>query len=340
MTYLLPEMRSKHIGSLFVLHENMNNQTKSNLYLQISVLRMIYNHNPEVENGQKILNLSLESGDTKIRSEAFTILCCSKITHDVLDLIYNFIVDNINSDSLTLRLKLISGLETMLRKCKKLSNIIFQFFDRLHVFILNNLIPGSNYQRKITSLKLYSVILKFYQNQDYVSNSCRHLLLTNLLDSEDIRKKCCEILVSYFMVTKQDETYLKKWMKLGLSLCNDPLFYKNESGSTIIYTITTLIYKSGLTTEMFEISESSVSAYILHLAQKQESLLKDSFVKNVTNGTLYGLLDTLNNLSFEKHSPEKNKLNTIEIETMLNLIKDILNLMLDTLASRMDSEGN
>lgn len=340
VTYLLPEMRSKHTWSLLILHDKMNNQSKSDLYLQISVLRMIYNHHADVENCQEILNLSLESGDTKIRVEAFTILCCSKITQDVLDSIYDFIVDNINSDSLTLRLKLISGLETMLRKCKKLNCLMFQFFDRLHVFILKNLTPGSNYQRKITSIKIYSVILRCYRNPDYVSSSCMNLLLTNLLDSEDVRQKCSEILVSYFIVTRQDETYLNKWMKLGLNLCCDPLFYKNESGSTIIYTVTAMVYKSGLTIEMFDISDSSVSAFILNLARKQHHLLKDNFVKNVTNGTLYGLLGTLNSLSFEKHSPEKNKLNEIEIETMLTLIKEHLNLMLDTLASTMGSEGN
>ncbi|XP_026805528.1 uncharacterized protein LOC113548708 isoform X2 [Rhopalosiphum maidis] len=336
VTYLLPLMKSKHNGSLLMLYEKMNNQSKSDLYLQISVIRMIYN--TEVENVQEILDSSLNSGDTKIRSVAFTILCSSKLSTDVLNKIYNFIIDNLNSDCSTLRTKIIFGLENMLRKCKKQNTIILTFLNRLHKFILSNLVPGSNYQRKITSLKIYLVILK-YKNNDYVSYSCRHLLFTNLLDSEDIRKTCSEILVSYFSVVKEDKIYLNNWMKFGLNLCYDPLFYKNESGSTIIYTVTTLAYKSGLKIDIFNISNSSMSAHILDLAKKQEKRLKDNFVSNVTHGTLYGLLDVLNNLSFEKNSPEKNKLNETQIEAMLNLIEDNLNLMLDTLSSRVDAES-
>lgn len=338
MTYLLPEMKHKHNSSLIMLYTKINYQSNSDLYLKISLLRMIYNI-IEIENFHEILELSLESGDTKIRSEAFTLLCSSKITPNILSLMYNFIVDNVNSDCATLRIKLTSGLKNMLCKCKQLNNIIVQFLNKLHQFILTNLVPGSNYQRKITSLKIYSIILNFNKNEDYVSYSCRNLLFTNLLDSEDIRKKCSEILVSNFIIVKEDKNYLINWMKLGLNLCYDPLFYKNESGSTIIYTVITLAYKSGFTIDIFNIHNSSVSAYLLDLAQKQGNRLKDDFVKNVTNGTLYGLLATLNSLSFEKNSPEINKLNNIEIELMLNLIENNLNLMLDTLASRMDAEG-
>lgn len=339
VTYLLPEIKSKHTSSLLILYEEMNSQSKFDLYLRVSVLRKIYNHKLEIKNSDKILDLSLKSGDAKIRSEAFTILCCSKMTPQTLDLIYNFIVDNINSDCATLRIKLISGVENMLSKCKKLSDPICEFLNKLHGFILKNLTPGSNYQRKIASLKIYSVILKFNKNEDYISDFCRNLLFINLLDSEDVREKSSEILVSYFIIAKEDKTYLNSWMQLGLNLCHDPLFYKNESGSTIVYTVTKLVYKSGYTADIFDFCDSSVSKYILDLAQKQGNRLHANFISNVTNGTLYGLLDTLSNLLFEKASPEANKLNKSEIEKMLTLIKDSLNLMLDTLASRMDAEG-
>lgn len=332
-------MKSKHDSSLLMLFETLNDRSKLDLYLQVSVLRMIYNHTTEVKNYAEILDLSLKSGDTKIRSEAFSALCCAKITSNTLNLIYNFIVDNINSDCATLRIKLISRLECMLRKCKMTNDLVLQFLNRLHLCILENIGPGSNYQRKITSLKMYSVILRFNKNQDYISYSCRNLLFINLLDSEDIRKKCSEILISHFFIVNDDKPYLNSWMKLGLNLCYDPLFYKNESGSTIITTITTLVYKCRLTIDIFDINCLSMSAHILNLAQTQSDKLTDNLVSNVTNGTLYGLLSTLSNLSFEKNSPEPNVLNKNEIETMLNLIENNLNLMLDTLASRMNDEG-
>lgn len=344
VTYLLPEIKCKHIGSLVILYKKLNSHPNMDLYFQISVLRMIYNHNTEVVNCNTIIDLSLKSGDAKIRSEVFTLLCCSTVAPNMLNLIYNFIVDNLNSDCATLRIKLISGLENMLRKSKNLKELLIQFLNKLHTLILTNLAPGSNYQRKITSLKIYSIILRFNKNHDHVSCSCRNLLFMNLLDSEDIRKKCSEILVSNFTIAKEDKIFLNSWMKVGLNLCYDPLFYKNESGSSIIYTITALVYKSGLKMDMFDTSlnhstHSSMSAYLLHLAHKQGNLLKDNFVENVTNGTLYGLLDALINLSFEKNAPEINILNKTEIEIMLNLIENNLNLMLDTLASRMDTEG-
>jgi hypothetical protein len=342
VTYLLPLLKSKHMSSLVMLFEDIidyNTRTtfKQDLYLQIHILRMVFNTG--VQNFQEILDNCLKSGDTKVRTEAFKILCSSKLSSDILNSIYNFIVDNINSDCSTLRTELVSGLTNMLCKCKKVNTPIqTTFLNKLHVLILSNMIPGSNYQRKITSLKIYLIILK-YNNNDYVSYSCRHLLFTNLLDSKDIRKISSEILVSYFSFAKEDKIYLNNWMKLGINLCYDPLFYKNESGSTIIYTVTTLAYKSGLTIDIFNINNSSVSAYILDLVKKQEKRLKDNFVSNVTHGTLYGLLDALNNLLFEKNSPEKNKLNETQIEIMLNLIEDNLNLMLDILSSRMNAEG-
>lgn len=338
VTYLLPEIKFKHINSLLLLYENINNQSKSSLYLQVSVLRIIYNYNTEVENCQKILDLSMKSGNPKIRTEAFTILCYSKITTNTLNLIYNFIVDNINSDCTTLRIKLISGLENMLRKCKKLNNIVLEFLYKLHKFIFTNLESGSNYQRKITSLKIYSVILKYNKNKDLISYSYRNLLFTNLLDSEDVRNECSAILVSNFIIVKEDKVYLNNWIKLGLNLCYDPLFYKNESGSIIINTVIKLIYKCGLTIDMLNINNLSMSAYILDLVQKQGDKLKDNFINNVINGTFYGLLSTLNNLSFEKNAPEINMLNKTEIETMLNLIENNLNLLLDTLASRTEGK--
>lgn len=339
VTYLLPEIKFKHINSLLLLYNNINNQPNSDLYLQVSVLRMIYNYNTEVENSQEILGLSLKCGYAKIRTEAFIILCSSQITLNTLNLIYNFIVDNVNSDCTTLRIKLIYGLESMLRKCKKPNNLVLQFLNRLHMFITSNLVPGSNYQRKITSLKMYSILLKYNKNQDYISDSCRNLLFTNLLDSEDIRKECSDLLVAYFIAVKEDKAYLTNWMQLGLNLCYDPLFYNNESGSIIINTVIKLVYKCGLTIDMLGIKNSSVSAYILLLAQKQGNGLKDNFINNVINGTLYGFLSTLNSLSFEKNAPEANMLNKIEINTMLDLIENNLNLLLDTLASRIDAEG-
>lgn len=336
VTYLLPEIKFKHINSLLLLYENINNQSKPDLYLQVSVLRIIYNYNTEVENYQKVLNLSLTSSNPKIRIVAFTILSHSKITTNTLNLIYNFIVDNINSDYSTLRIKLISGLENILRKCKIHNNTVLQFLYKLHKFILINLRPGSNYQRKITSLKIYSVILRYNKNLDFVSFSCRNLLFTNLLDSEDIRNECSSILVKYFIIVGEDQVYLNNWLKLGLNLCYDPLFYKNESGSIIIITVVKLMYKCGLTIDMLNINNSSVSAYILDLVQKQGDKLKVNFINNVMNSTFYGLLSTLNNLSFEKNAPEINMLNETEIEIMLNLIENNLSLLLDTLASRTE----
>ncbi|XP_050424427.1 uncharacterized protein LOC126835709, partial [Adelges cooleyi] len=338
VTYLLPEMKLKHLDSLLLLYKEISNEPKPDLYLQISIIKSVQAQKVNIDNLNKILNISLYSSNTKVRAEAFTILCNSKISPQVLEQIYEFINDNLNSDCSNLRNKLISGIECLLRTSKKPCDLMIQLINRIHALIINNLKCGLNYQRKITSLKMYSVILKHYRSQNFMTPKCRKLLFENLLDSDDIRRKSSELLISYFTVTLEDKELMKNWLKLGLSLCNDPVFYKNESGSIIIYTITILMYNSGLKINVFDINFRNISSYLLELAQKQVIKLKHSFVDNVINSTLYGLLNTINNLTFEKNCPKMEKLTEVEIELLLNLIDSNLKLMLDTLASKMEEE--
>ncbi|XP_050538318.1 uncharacterized protein LOC126903844 isoform X2 [Daktulosphaira vitifoliae] len=339
VTYLLPELKFKHTKSLKLMYKILKESNEPDLYVQIAIIKIIQSENGLMRDEYNdTLIASLNSGNNNVRSEACAVLFNLKISPKVIDLLYQFITYNINSDCIALRIKLVTGFENILRINKKSCYLTTPFINHLHDFIIKNLKSDSNYQRKITSLKLYSIYLKYNKIEDYVSHDCRKLLLENLLQSDDIRKISSNLLISYFSITLEEKDFAKNWMKLGLKLCYDPLFYKNESGSSLIYTITSLVYKSGLKTSIFEINHRNVSAYLLKLAKEQENKLKTNFVDNVTKGTLYGLLSAIKQLSFGEKSLLMEKLNENEIELLLNLIECSLKLMLDTLASKVEGE--
>ncbi|XP_075232617.1 tRNA (32-2'-O)-methyltransferase regulator THADA [Lycorma delicatula] len=141
------------------------------------------------------LKIGLIHSDEIIRSNAFSSICVVKvliavITVEEINLIKQFLIENINYDSSRLRQSLMHSCTTLfirirdsflfkLRSNKKNESLLYKdnslldvgdFISWIYTFLINNLEKGCNYQRKYTSLLLYEMIL------NYIGCSSKHFL--------------------------------------------------------------------------------------------------------------------------------------------------------------------
>jgi hypothetical protein len=151
-----------------------------------------------------------------------------------------------------------------------------QFFNWLHNFLISNLEPGTNYQRKILSLQLYMLVLSYFneppewaktspgirkkqlavegekdlpyalklEQWPFKSESSYNTLLSSVLDStDDIREAAGSILIKYFCFKESDIEENKYLLKYALQLCNSPIFYEAESGALLMNVFGNWTYK-------------------------------------------------------------------------------------------------
>jgi hypothetical protein len=151
-----------------------------------------------------------------------------------------------------------------------------QFFNWLHNFLISNLEPGTNYQRKILSLQLYMLVLSYFNEPSewaktvpgirkkqvsvkgeniltyalkleqwpFNSESSYKTLLSCVLDStDDIREAAGSILIKYFGFKESDIEENKYLFDYALQLCSSPIFYEAESGALLMNVIGNWTYK-------------------------------------------------------------------------------------------------
>ncbi|XP_068212279.1 tRNA (32-2'-O)-methyltransferase regulator THADA-like [Palaemon carinicauda] len=257
------------------------------------------------------IRYTISHADEMVRSEALTFLCRTKkssqpVTQMESELLKEFFTLNMNIDSAPFRQNVISGYKYLIVRLRdscvtvlksppyKNVRITEEFVDlnfknlcatsTLYVngelliwfltMIHSNLLPGSNYQRRILSLELYKeTLLAFYERHNgaeytvsrrfmpvcsFVNSFSKTilqntsdesksvvdftlpwtfelLLLCSLDEMDDIRdnvEKILEIL-EYFRARPHEEV-VRKWLPLGLSLCNSSKSSNVESGASIL----------------------------------------------------------------------------------------------------------
>ncbi|PNF43088.1 hypothetical protein B7P43_G02703 [Cryptotermes secundus] len=149
-----------------------------------------------------------------------------------------------------------------------------QFFNWLHNFLISNLEPGTNYQRKILSLQLYMLVLSYFSEPPewpkmspgirrkevaiedekvltlkhgewpFISESSYKTLLNCVLDpTDDIREAAGLILMKYFSFKESDSGESKYLLDYALQLCTSPMFYEAESGALLMKILGNWTYK-------------------------------------------------------------------------------------------------
>jgi len=150
------------------------------------------------------------------------------------------------------------------------------FLNWLHHFLIHNLEPGANYQRKVLSLQLYKLVLSYFSEPSegtkessrlrrkeltlegdkvmkyalklgkwpFNSESSHKTLLSCVLDStDDIRETAGSILMEYFGFKEPDTEENKHLLEYALQLCTSPLFYETESGALLMKVLGNWTYK-------------------------------------------------------------------------------------------------
>uniref|UniRef100_A0A146M6J7 Thyroid adenoma-associated n=5 Tax=Lygus hesperus TaxID=30085 RepID=A0A146M6J7_LYGHE len=332
------------------------------------------------------LSLALTHQNEHIRTTAFAVVCVSSktsglITTDEFTLVRNFLEENVNSDSSPLRQALINSFTTLLVRLRDsclqalrthegvgCDGVVrsMTFLEWLFRFLASCLEIGSNYQRKITALELYKVVLSYLADENggerksnakadgqrvmkhciavgkwgFTSEIGRESLLFCISDSaEDVRESAARLLATYFKIIEPDASRFNLLFNKGVSLCGDPMFYNSEAGALLVYTVTCLSYKGGLgATKFLDIKFERVCSGLLPHAENQFAALKTDILLGATGGSpLYGILRAVGRLELDPSSPEYHTLSPQEINRFVNLVEAVVHHLLQVLASKSTS---
>ncbi|XP_063230156.1 tRNA (32-2'-O)-methyltransferase regulator THADA [Bacillus rossius redtenbacheri] len=147
------------------------------------------------------------------------------------------------------------------------------FFHWLRDFIVGNLEPGCNYQRKTLSLQLLKSVLLYvvrpdclsrergaYQQKKSNNQACsgarllaflaenksplfdcdemRSSLLKCILDeTDDIRVMAGDVLTRFFSLSAGDDREERSLFRMGMNLCKGSMFYTAESGALLLQVV-------------------------------------------------------------------------------------------------------
>jgi len=240
-----------------------------------------------------------------VRSKAFAVVCMSSKSSilpslEEFEMVQMFLVENINSDSAPLREEILRSFALFLtRICDSSVHAIeveqgthnskrnkemvvswisqnIRFLNWIHNFLISNLEPGTNYQRRVLSLQLYLLILSYFTELPdltktssglrkkgtavegkkvmeyavtlgqwpFISEGSQKAVLSCVLDSsDDIRETAGLILMRYFCFdTSNDEGY-EPLLDYALQLCTSTMFYETESGALLMKVLGNWTYK-------------------------------------------------------------------------------------------------
>ena len=240
-----------------------------------------------------------------VRSKAYTVVCMSSKPSIIpsleeFEMVQMFLVENVNSDSASLREEILKSFALFLtRICDSSVHAIeveqgtqnskrnkemgvslisqnMQFLNWIHNFLISNLEPGTNYQRRVLSLQLYLLILSYFSELPdftkrssalrkkgtalegkkvieyaltlgqwpFVSEGSRKAILNCVLDSsDDIREIAGSILMKYFSFDKLNAEEHKPLLDYALQLCTSTKFYETESGALLVKVLGNWTYK-------------------------------------------------------------------------------------------------
>lgn len=150
---------------------------------------------------------------------------------DSLISLKTFLQHNINTTSIYLRegiVKYFHKLMTNLLKLSKKEDSMISLIDWLHEFLLDNFEIGSCYQRKILSLRLYSILISF-QSQ-FIGEKDFLIVLRLILDpAKDILKMSHNIIIHHFKKNflSDSESQVRLSIFKDLSIFNIQSFVKS-----------------------------------------------------------------------------------------------------------------
>lgn len=315
----------------------------------------------EFNDFQKFETLVLEGlhhENERIRCESFNLLCsCTKTSIEPSEreytLVLQFIIENVNFDSSHVRQNLLTSFVIFLDRLKnsvilKLKNPkegkltgshALWFLEVLIQFLIQNLAVGSNYQRKITSLKLLKILAVKFDSSEVVSKyltdnvtllQCLHQCIVG--GTDDIIETAAQIVIflisskNGFAKTYQSSNSIPE-QNPDLSLC----CAHNE-----------VLLKVCLLTEAANIdSKNYTEKIVLSLVQSIQDEAKTLFVDALqvaSSGILLYSLKALTRLISDQETSQLYHLSPETCNEILNVLEQIVQHLVTSLTAEQTED--
>lgn len=362
LNYWIPVTIKKYPELIEVLLDFLyeNNVRNSNLSPLLSIMKLgrksgliltDWDSKEMKHDYKKVIEVGLVHINDDIRSRAIQVVC---VTHknnmpttDEFRKMKVFLEYNINSDSTGFRQNNLNCFTIFLTRIRdsclnilknaviveKESNVlslneIESFFVWIHEFLIQNLDNRGNYQRKILSLQIYDVILRYlcggYKDKLNIQKSlCRKgnlrdqgwkvaafledrnkwlfnsppsikALISCISDStNDIREIAVDILIQYFINNKTFKRSRENFFINGIILCNSRMFYEAECGCLMFKMLAHLNRgRPGLNDPIQKIIHPfDVCEYLLNKAWEQFTYQETDLLLSIYNNQpLHGMI--------------------------------------------------
>ncbi|XP_047998024.1 uncharacterized protein LOC125235495 isoform X1 [Leguminivora glycinivorella] len=306
----------KQANKLGLVHKNWNSVKHWNL-LESMVLQ------------------GIEHSNVDIRMAAFDIICefqGKTIPSQIeFELILNYVKNNINSDCTVLRLGMLKCLKNFLMQnhaaftthCKNKEPVdlqdLLQFLISLQELVVSNLIVKGNYQRKITSVKVCSIVWeclidipKNKKNQTRHSDTTLYKMLLDdgkwllsddafvkklisfLQDpSDDIRENVVHLLLNYYSPAfKKTDLLINHVIVEALKSIRGKFFYEISCGQSMFKLIVSILLKEKLDQATFKTVEDVFTFAFNELTNENE--LHRDILESIENGKqLHSFMDIM-----------------------------------------------
>lgn len=343
-----------------------------NIYVALSIIKQskklgMLNINWDVSNNNymNMLFYGTKHLDPFIRMLAFDSLCLISgtglPTEKEYDLIFSFLIENINSDCTVLRIGIINSFRLFLQKLhtnfiyvvKQGHNIsndqLFKFCDNIQTLIVNSMTIKGNYQRKITVLKICDTVLssfcKIHGKKNVASNmktlmqtlkdvQMWHLneenfvktLLRFLEDpSDDIRDIIVQILIKYYSVDLIKLKIVDHIIRSAFTFIKSKFFYEINCGHSMFKLTANLMLKFKISVLEFENLEALFHFIFSEFISEYKA--KSDIVSSIERGkqlhAFVTLLLTLLLVCMENNYPTESMLEEKSLNILLEALRQI-----------------
>ncbi|XP_046384464.1 thyroid adenoma-associated protein homolog isoform X2 [Ischnura elegans] len=312
-----------------------------------------------------------------VRGEAFAAVCaCTKTTslpfESEIEMVRLFVVENVNVDSSSLRQVIVVSFKIFICRVRDVhftlcfgnqvkalpgSEGVINFFHWLLKYIIDNFVPGVNYQRRITCLLLLGVVLDSISHgegrslgrtdwcecsfrdgvseQDWKGPEVHSLLLNALTDSvADVRDAASAILKKHF-VEPSDSLLIALWGK-AMTLCTSSLFYEVESGAVLVDNL--MHWRLRRSSAEGALGAAGMVDDLLSQAEHQRHLLEANMVQGALHAPVHGILSALHRIISCPDAFARLGLRREHVATLLALVDGLSVFALEALSSKPHSQ--
>jgi len=332
----------------------------------------------------------LVHSNPQVRSTAFSVLCISRKLGTPPEererqLMNQFVRGNANVDCSKFRQTVGNSFSILLRRCRdyatqmyrnktkgKSCEMLLEVIDFLHQLLMNiieGLLPGGNYQRKISSLELLGIfidnfvdfksvgpnkksgngdpreVLKFANDlgkMTFLSDHNMEVIVLNVVENmNDVREKAAEIL-THFTPNKH---FIEQVVLKMLSLLNSPKYPECESGAILVKLIAnwsfcpangTKEYLSNTTLA----NQTSLCHFLLTSYKNIFKNCKSDFLSVSRNTPMHGFLLGLRRCLLDKNSVEKFSFDQKFLGELIQQLEEAVDFMLKVLSGDLQNHNN